>query len=169
MNPDVDLVQRWVRWAASSTRFRNPIGDSTGKLAGRRQPDDVFFLAGNFGGRTSRRCTVPAGRPLFFPTFNYWMWANHGELARWGHAAGSATFNGVPQTVAEIGAAEPFVVRGVWLNPVTNTLWGGKAKMRCWGLWVLVPPPAPGAHELHISGTDGHNFHVGVDYALTVC
>jgi len=34
------------------------------------QPDDVWFLAGTFGGKANRTCTIPAGKPAYFPVMN---------------------------------------------------------------------------------------------------
>src|SRR5690349_20598448 len=66
------LAARWVRWVAGVGPMNNPVADRTGAHAAIDQPDDVWFLAGTFGGGVERRCTVPAGRPLFFPAFNMW-------------------------------------------------------------------------------------------------
>src|SRR4051812_48676526 len=61
----------WWKWAASIKKDRNPILDKTGALAGEGQKGPVWFLAGNVGGKTTRKCVVPAGKPLFFPVVNW--------------------------------------------------------------------------------------------------
>ena len=52
-----ELAARWWQWALSAPDDRSPVSDTTGEFAGWRQPDDVWFLAGTYGGRVVRRCS----------------------------------------------------------------------------------------------------------------
>src|SRR5262249_11597237 len=61
----------WWQWVMGIKKDRNPVLDKTGALAAERQTEKVWFLAGNVGGKTTRKCTVPAGKPLFFPIVNW--------------------------------------------------------------------------------------------------
>jgi hypothetical protein len=159
------LAARWVQWAAATGPLRNPIADTTGRHAHRRQPDDVWFLAGCFGGTVERHCAVPANRPLFFPTFN--MWCPHGtRIPPLPAAKGEAHVDDVPHPTATIDASELFDVRGAFQNPVTRRR--RAVPMRVWGIWALVDPPAPGNHTVRFTGTDGHGFHVSATYRLHV-
>jgi hypothetical protein len=159
------LAARWVQWAAATGPLRNPILDDTGRHAHRRQPGDVWFLGGCFGGAVHRRCTVPAGRPLFFPAFN--MWCPDGTyIPPLPGATGEAYVDDVRHPVEPIDAAELFEVRGAWLNPVTRRR--GAVGMRVWGLWASVDPLDPGTHQVRFTGTDGHGFRVTAMYDLTV-
>lgn len=46
-------------------------GDTTGMNCANNQPaQDVWYLAGTWGGTERRTCTIPAGRNLFFPLVN---------------------------------------------------------------------------------------------------
>ncbi|MBM0236216.1 hypothetical protein JNW88_02050 [Micromonospora sp. ATA32] len=82
----------------------NPIKDGSGRHAGHHQPEDVWFLAGTFGGGVARNCIVPAGRPLFFPAFTVWQSrAKPGELPVISNATGHAQLDGVPLPLATIG------------------------------------------------------------------
>ena len=74
-----ELSGAWWQWAYSFPADMNPVSDSTGELAGLGQSGPVWFLAGNFGGRTIRTATVPAGKALFFPIINS-LWINIPEL-----------------------------------------------------------------------------------------
>lgn len=66
----------WWRWALSIPIDTNPVLDPTGAFAGVGQSGEVWFLAGNFNpGTTERTVTIPAGKALFFPIFNY-IWIN---------------------------------------------------------------------------------------------
>ena len=67
------LAARWVQWGAATNYDCNPIADETGSCADAEQPEDVWFLAGCFGGTVNRTCTIPANKKIFFPVFNIWM------------------------------------------------------------------------------------------------
>jgi hypothetical protein len=160
------LAARWVQWAASSPIARNPISDKTGKWAAANQPDDVWFLAGTFGGPAERQCAVPAGRPLFLPAFNMWEWPSRTPTAV-PSAYGNLTVDGVPTELDVIGTPEPFQVKGALLNPVTRMPRG--INVTVWGIWRRLDPLAPGEHVVEFDGGDGYGFTVGpVIYRLTV-
>jgi hypothetical protein len=70
-DPLKELSAQWWQWALSIPSSVNPLADATGANCMVGQRDDVWFLAGSFGGgTTSRRCSVPQGVPLFFPIVN---------------------------------------------------------------------------------------------------
>jgi hypothetical protein len=58
----------WWRWALSIPLERNPINEGP---CGEAQDFPVFFLAGNLAGSSKRTCTVPCGKPIFFPIINF--------------------------------------------------------------------------------------------------
>src|SRR5690348_4878465 len=61
----------WWQWAGSFEQHDSPVADRSGASCGRKQSGQVWFLAGTYGSaRTLRRCTVPAGKYLFFPLVN---------------------------------------------------------------------------------------------------
>lgn len=60
----------WWEWAYSVPADQNPLLDTKGENADEEQRGPVWFLAGNFGGTTVRRVTVPEGKALFFPILN---------------------------------------------------------------------------------------------------
>lgn len=65
------LTAQWWRWILEQPVTGNPIFDATGADAANGQPrEDIFFLAGAFGGTVAREITVPAGAALFFPLLN---------------------------------------------------------------------------------------------------
>lgn len=65
----------WWQWTYSIPAVMNPVTDSTGEFAAVGQSGAVWFLAGNFGGDTTRTVTVPTGKGLFFPIINV-AWIN---------------------------------------------------------------------------------------------
>ena len=65
------LTALWWEWILEQPATGNPIFDETGEDAANGQPlEDVFFLAGTFGGAVTREITVPADTALFFPLVN---------------------------------------------------------------------------------------------------
>ncbi|WP_204035906.1 hypothetical protein [Micromonospora qiuiae] len=162
-----ELVVRWVRWVAAHRQPNNPIEDRTGRHAGRHQPDDVWFLAGTLGGAVTRQCVAPAGRPLFFPAFCWWEAGRTAEPAEpWAKATGFAQLDGAQLPLHSVGSPASFPVRGFFNNVVTA--WPWPMQVSCWGLWCLVPPPSPGAHQLSFGGTDDQQLWVEAQYQLDV-
>jgi hypothetical protein len=159
------LAARWVRWAAGVDYEHNPIADQTGADAARNQPDDVFFLAGCFGGVVERRCAVPAGRPLFFPAFNIWQ-RNATEAPEMDQAFGEVTVDGQALVADLIVTPVPFQVIGTRNNPVTDT--GRPIPVAVWGLWKRLEPLTPGRHTVRFRGGDGYGFTVTCTYTLDV-
>ncbi len=65
-----ELAADWWKWGLETQADVNPLIDLTGEHCNENQPDDVWFLAGSLVGPVTRECTVPEGRPLFFPLIN---------------------------------------------------------------------------------------------------
>lgn len=68
-DPLFQLQRQWWQWAGSIPIDVNPLADTTGKYCDVGQQGSYWFLAGNFGGRTTRDCTVPKGVKLVVPVF----------------------------------------------------------------------------------------------------
>ncbi|MGW7263156.1 signal protein [Streptomyces sp. NPDC054842] len=158
-----ELQGRWWTWAASEPEATNPVADPDGGLCARNQPKDVWFLAGTFGTRAERACTVPEGIPLAFPLVNV-MGTREDCASFMASAEGRATLDG-ERVEAETHEGRVISVVGTEDNPLTGT--SGRYDAVGCGLWVQLPPLEPGAHSLTIRGSSG-DFSVGVDYALTV-
>lgn len=159
------LAARWVRWAAASDVARNPVADETGRYAGRNQPQDVWFLAGCFGGCVERTCSVPAQKSLFFPAIN--MWSSGGtEPSVLPDAFGYVSIDGYEIPPDVIATPRPFMVKGTGNNPVTGT--SSKMPVFVWGLWKHIKPLALGKHKICFGGGDGHAFRLDVTYQITV-
>ncbi|QGZ52997.1 signal protein [Streptomyces sp. QHH-9511] len=158
-----ELQGRWWSWAASEPAEVNPVADRDGRECGRNQPQDVWFLAGTFGGQVTRACAVPGGRPIAFPVVN-----SYGEpsdcAAFMSGARGTVLLDG-EAVEPEAYPGDVMTVRSAQGNAVTGE-GGGFTATGC-GLWVQLPALAPGKHALKIRGRSG-DFSTGVDYALTV-
>lgn len=57
----------WWQWVLSVPAATSPLFDETGAFCGEGQSGKVWFLAGNFGGESVRRCRIPQGKAIFFP------------------------------------------------------------------------------------------------------
>lgn len=158
------LAARWVRWVAAAPEEFNPIADLTGACAAVGQPDDVWFLAGSYGERVQRRCTVPAGRDLFLPVVNQWSWG--GEEPAFAGAHATLHLDGAEQPLRTIETPEPFSVAGAKGNGVTGR--SRPHQVTVWGRWALLAAPELGEHVLHAVGGNGEGFVVDVEYRLTV-
>ncbi|MFJ3226348.1 signal protein [Streptomyces sp. NPDC086783] len=158
-----ELQGRWWTWAASEPEATNPVTDPDGSQCARNQPKDVWFLAGTFGTRVDRACTVPDGVPLAFPLVN--LFGTREDCASFmASAEGRATLDG-RRIEPETHKGRTVTVVGTADNPLTGT--SGRYEAVGCGLWVQLPPLEPGAHSLTIRGSSG-DFSVGADYALTV-
>ncbi|MET8428950.1 hypothetical protein [Nocardia sp. NPDC004860] len=168
---DVELAARWWQWAMSVPNAKNPVVDETGEFAAIDQPTDVWFLAGTFGGRVERRCTIPHGRPIFFPAFNMFQKVPDGFFAR-GEvpvapaASGHAALNGVPLPVRAVTNDKAFRITAAAGGPFGHT---GRFKAKAWGLWVRLDDLAPGDYVLTFGGEyEPGGFWVEVTYQLEI-
>ncbi|RSS60693.1 hypothetical protein [Streptomyces sp. WAC06614] len=147
-----ELAARWWKWALSAPAGRSPVVDRTGEHAHWRQPSDVWFLAGTYGGRVERRCTVPTDRPLFFPVLNTqrvaWGWRP--EPLRLRVSLARAELNGIPLMLHQ-ATSRRFLAAGL--------------PRVAWGLWGTLDPLVPGEYVLSIQGSAG-DFCVDTTYHL---
>ncbi|WP_433442291.1 signal protein [Nonomuraea sp. CA-141351] len=154
---------RWWTWAASEGENTNPVTDATGEFCDRNQPEDVWFLAGTFGGTLRRTCRIPVGRPVVVPLVN--LTGTDVQCKEFmATAKGKATLDGKAVTPERL-EEENVVVTGAAGNPVTGEE-GTSTSYAC-GLWVRLPALKLGRHTLLIRGSSG-DFHTGVDYTLIV-
>ncbi|MER8047886.1 hypothetical protein [Streptomyces sp. NPDC094032] len=146
------LAARWWQWALSAPDEVSPVADETGEHAGWRQPEDVWFLAGTYGGKVVRRCELPAGRRVFFPVLN----VQHTKLfsrkpLTLDVSQATAHLNGVPLPLEEF-IAPPFRV--------------GLRMHLAWGLWTGLAPLVPGQYVLEIKASTTEGFWVDTTYHL---
>ncbi|MCX5195044.1 hypothetical protein OOK31_14220 [Streptomyces sp. NBC_00249] len=149
------LAARWWKWALSAPADQSPVADTTGAYAGRRQPQDVWFLAGTYGGRVVRRCSIPAGRRLFFPVLNTQRMVVPFVTKPWRMeiTRASAALNSSPLDVSEF-ASPVFQIMGI--------------PRVAWGLWCALDPLPPGQFVLEIDASAANGFWVDTTYHLTV-
>lgn len=174
---------RWWQWLLSIPAAVNPILDTTGANCAQGQEDDVWFLAGTFGGTVARTCTIPAGTPIFFPLINNIAFRPNGQETLLDLRALAAplidnvtnlqaTIDGtVIQNLSNFRVRSPsFTViarpHGL-LPPGQLSVPGNTDPLVSDGYWLLLSPLPPGPHVIHFHSESG-GFVVDVTYNLTI-
>ncbi|MYW63907.1 hypothetical protein GTY65_07460 [Streptomyces sp. SID8379] len=148
-----ELAARWWKWALSAPDDRSPVKDETGEFADWKQPEDVWFLAGTYGGRVVRRCQIPAQQPVFFPAFNTQRGGLIAPAPMLVDIAKAEVFlNGLPLPLQEF-TSKPFRV--------------GLYRHVAWGLWCGLQPLPAGQYVLEIKAQTTGGFWVDTNYHLT--
>lgn len=177
----------WWQWSLGIKKDKNPVLDKTGTLAGVGQDGPVWFLAGNVGGATIRKCVVPASKPLFFPVLSSVDGAPLDKVDEKRHLAEvksemdratdmEATLDGKP-----ISGLERYRIRSDFFtftgpDKAADALFeeaAGKQRAVSDGYWVMVKPLPPGKHTLRFKGklkaVNGKEpFDLDVTYELIV-
>jgi hypothetical protein len=181
----------WLQWALSAPNSQSPLLDATGANAGVGQPGDVFFLAGNTGGPTTRQFTVPTGTPLFFPVVNeFWVnvnvpggdppFAGNEANIRADFDAAVAAYTGLFATIDGAGVGdlgshvETDPPGGFQVDFPQDNLFGfppevlGRSATE--GIYLMTQPLAPGRHVIHFGGTSplDQGFSLDVTDVITV-
>ncbi|MEI6779609.1 MAG: hypothetical protein WCQ21_01705 [Verrucomicrobiota bacterium] len=186
----------WWKWAYSIPAAKNPIQDTTGAFGSLNQSGPVWFLAGTFGSAAERTLTIPSGKGIFFPIFNYFndypcpdsaFQPAPGQTLEEFLAAGAAAYIDQPADLAmavQVDGVElknPFNYRAashlvtftadptwVTLDPCVT---GGPQFGVSDGYWVMLAPLPKGEHTIHISAAATFpwgGFNLDVTYHLTV-
>jgi hypothetical protein len=176
----------WWQWGISIKKERNPILDKTGAFAAEGQDGPVFFLAGNSGGKTSRKCTVPANKPIFLPIINYIESDVPDKADEKKLLSTAKTKMDAAQDVQATLDDKP--IAGLDHFRVASAIFTftgpdkadaafedcfGKQKAASDGYWLMLKPLTPGKHTLHfkakVKPEQGKDpFELDVTYELTV-
>lgn len=174
----------WWRWALQYPAETNPIATdgNVDCLAG--QQGKVWFLAGTFGAKANRTCTVKKGRSLFFPIFNGFFWVpedcpNELEcrkgvakqidtLTNW-----TCTIDNVPcifknQLVRDQSDAIPLNIKPGTILEDFGYAPGLRKIAIADGYWMMLKPLSSGQHVLHFTAAAEGGFKLDVTYHLTV-
>ena len=64
-------LARWWTWCFADPSGQSPVEDNEGRLCNKNQNHpNVWFLAGTFGGKAERRCSITPEKSIFFPILN---------------------------------------------------------------------------------------------------
>jgi hypothetical protein len=179
----------WIRWIFSIPADRNPLLDETGANCGEGQSGHVWFLAGNFGGTTTRNCNIPHGTMLFFPVLNFFVVNTLGETDQEmldtvasvmpfidegtleADVEGRQIHNLPLYKLSRIIQPDPLSVFNVSLTdnnifpPAPARLYRGVGD----GYYLMLTPLSAGQHTIHFHGeVPAFGFTLDVTYHLTV-
>ena len=180
-----ELSARWWQWLLSIPAAINPNLDSTGVNCGQGQYDDVTFLAGSFNGNVVRdSCTIPAGKPIFFPLINVVAFdpTPKETLMSLRMQAADAmdqvselhcTIDGVAcsDNLFKFRVRSPsfsFIApqKGI-MAPNWLTMPGNADQLVSDGFWILLDSLTPGDHIINFGGT-ADTFSLDLTYNLKV-
>ena len=181
-----ELSARWWQWLLSIPAAVNPNLDQLGTNCALGQYDDVWFLAGSFGGTFVRSCTVPVGKPIFFPLVNNIAFKPLGSETLLDLRKLAATFidsvnlltfklDGsvfAPDLLKTFRVRSPsFTViapaKGL-LPPGNLSVPGNTDSLVSDGYWLLLSPLTPGSHTLNFHAETSAGFSLDVTYHLSV-
>jgi uncharacterized protein YecT (DUF1311 family) len=162
--------KEYWRWSKSFPPGQGPTDDQSGVRCSSGQPDKVWFLTGSIASKpVQRQCTIPAGRPIFFPVL-----ASHAEAP-----AKSATCNtllGVlnSHTLSAknlkvlLDGKEIAAILPRW-RQATDCYKQGESIISSDGYWLALKPLPPGKHTLRFGGEmEQDGFRQDVTYDLLV-
>lgn len=154
--PPDELQTAWWTWSQTAPEGRDPVADPTGEDCSVGQPDDLWLLAGTYGGAAERTCDVPSGRVLVAPAVNL-VTPERADCAGFLAAAeGAVTVDGVEVELERIDPVQ-----------ITFESSGGPERGFACGLWAQVAGLQPGEHRIEVTGSSGI-FRTRVDYTITV-
>lgn len=187
------LAAKWWQWALETPASQSPLTDQTGQFGALNQPSGtLWFLAGNEGGTTVRRVTIPASKALFFPIANVFDVESGTAIPAGTNVFSvkqplqvaqrfvssaiatahdlSCSVDGTPVaiTTANLEQSVPFTL----LLPA-DTILGVPAGIYYpavdSGYYVLLNPLSPGQHTIHFSGgLSAFGNFLDVTYHITI-
>lgn len=176
-----EWAAEWWKWALSLPEGMNPVQDDTGEFCTLGQAGPVWFLAGSFGVTgVERKCTIPAGKAIFYPLVNaFWIDEPGDEvftdeevrtlLVTTAGGDGACQLTSTLDTFDTRNLGELPAPVTAHLQPVVraqspritielpedNILGfppGPNERLIAEGYWVMLPPLTPGKHRLNLHG-----------------
>lgn len=189
-------VESWWRWCYYDPYGESPADDCTGKLSSKGQvSNNVWYLAGTFGGKVERRCKIPKGMSIFFPIINdliSFHTDQHLKTESELHAYAKADLDHTILLAAKVDDCElqnlnSYRVHSSLFQIMLPLESGGSAPVTTQavsdGYWIFLKPLAPGEHKIEFMGEklafdritqDGASvenlpkFHVETKYTIQV-
>jgi len=186
-----DWGAEWWKWVYSIPAAQNPIQDTTGEFGSLNQSGPVWFLAGTFGTTVERTITIPEGKGIFFPIFNYFndypcpdpaFHPAPGQTLEAFLAEGAAAvIDSATALAVQVDGVElqdlfnyraashlvTFTADPSWLA-LDSCITPGQPQFGVAdGYWVMHTPLPKGEHTIHIFATAG-GFVPDVTYHLTI-
>lgn len=179
---------KWWQRTLSIPMAVNPVNDDTGAYCSTNQSGPIWFLGGNFGGKTERNCTVPSGKAILFPIINVECTYKDSEEAKSEQdlrncaKADQDKVTNLDVTIdgTKLENLRSYRIQSPLFNvtlPNDNVI--GKTPGATQGIsdgyWILLKPLSPGKHEIKFVGllvdfttTGSTNFLTDNTYHLTI-
>jgi hypothetical protein len=170
---------KWWQWLFSIPEENNPAGDEIGKNCAEGQKGPVWFLAGTFGGKLERSCTIPQGKAIFFlvigaecSTAEFPRLKTEPELLECAKALNEGATGRVIIDGTEVQNFEDYRVQTGLFNmtmPVNNVLGveAGTTTAAADGWNIMLEPLSPGTHEISFGGSVVGNPTTGTESYVT--
>lgn len=195
---DAEWATLWWRWVFEMPHTAEscvlPFMDPTGEHCADSQSGDVFFLAGTTENVAVRKkCAVPKGKALFFPILSFTNDNAGYEPDKLQTEDEMIDFlqkqmDGVPvdqmaaslddRPITDVARFATDITKFSYTlpeEPNTYTCYGANGvtglvdPAYATGYWVMLPPPAAGAHVLHFEGhAPDFPLDVDVTYQFTI-
>jgi hypothetical protein len=180
------LAGDWWNWAVRFPLATNPLVEDGVVDCTRGQKGKIWFLAGNFGGTSTRTCTIPDDKALFFPVINTIWWVpEDGDNAAEVRILANANINSTSALEVSIDGvviSDPFAYRAqsqpggfaLKFGPqLADFGFGPTPDPRnpavADGYWILLAPLREGKHIIKFSSSNPPQaFELDVTYQLTV-
>lgn len=141
-----ELAARWWQYVLAIPAAQNPVLDGPCTTG---QSGDIFFLTGNFGGTSTRDCTVPPGKAIVFPAANFICYtAPDAEGCSTPHtdaeliACAQGGFDGIPTTLTVELDGEPLTDPAAYHVTSSVFSWTAPPDEADWLLPFIGPIPA---------------------------
>jgi len=177
----------WWQFMLSIPTAVNPLADETGDSCMLGQRGAVWFLAGNFGGTaapTTRTCSIPEGKALFFPVLNVVDVNTTTQTANDLRTETAPCVDAATRLAVEVDGQPVSVDKNRVRSAVfeialpTDNLFGLGAGIYSPaiddGYYVMLKPLTVGEHHIHIVGASagcpliGGPFSTEVTYNITI-
>jgi hypothetical protein len=182
----ISLGAKWWQWVLPIPESINPLIDAN--PCNVNQHGYFFFLAGTTGGpAVERTCTIPKGKAIFFPVYNYFQTldpppSQFDTIAKVRKAVTDnvnqatnlkASVDGVKIKVDSKFRAQSRLFEftlgedNIYNHP-PGTAPAGTYQAITDGYWVGLNPLRPGNHEISFSADGPGGFRTDVTYHITV-
>jgi len=177
-----EWIRLWWKWLISIEKDKNPAFDHTGQLCATSQhSQQVWFLAGTFGGPTVRKCIIPKGKAILFPIINYECSFADAPSIRSEEELEARCRQEMDQ-IGDIYASvdgkkievRDYRVKSKCFNisiPPNNCLGatGGETKIASDGYWLFIEPLPTGNHVIRSFGSClAGKIQIGCTFRLTI-
>jgi hypothetical protein len=186
--PYAEWTAKWWQWANSIPTPLNPASDKTGQNCAQSQGGPVWFLAGTFGGKADRTCTIPGGKAILFPIINSECSYKENPTSKTESDLRACAKHFQDETTQMQASVDGVPVQNLQMYRVQTPLFNetfpsangagvspGNTQAAADGNWVFLKPLAAGKHELHFSGvsvdftsTGTNTFATDATYHITV-